>query len=134
MLEADAAMPEQSTLQGKNRRIVLVEDHDGARNYVKQLLEDRGFDVAIARDGAEALHLAEHTYAPALVLTDVLMPGMTGPELIARLRARWPDVPCLFMSGFLGDLSLGPGFDPRKDLVAKPFTPSELLEHIARKL
>ena len=60
--------------------------------------------------------------------------GRRGGELIAQLQARWPGVPCLFMSGFMGDISLGPGFDPRKDLVAKPFTPSELLEHIARKL
>jgi len=134
VLEAEAAAPEQSTLQGHNRRIVLVEDHDGARNYVRQLLEDRGFDVAVASDGAEALHLAQHSYAPALVLTDVLMPGMTGPELIVRLRSHWPGVPCLFMSGFMGDISLGAGFDPRKDLVAKPFTASELLDRIARKL
>jgi signal transduction histidine kinase len=134
VLEAERAASEQTTLEGRNRRIVLVEDHDGARNYVRQLLEDHGFDVAAACDGAEALHLAEHTYAPALVLTDVLMPGMTGPELIVRLQARWPGVPCLFMSGFLGDIALGPGFDPRNDLLAKPFTAGELLDRIARKL
>ncbi len=134
VLDTERAQPEQSTLEGRNRRIVVVEDHDGARKYVKQLLEDRGFDVVVARDGAEALHLAEHTYAPALVLTDVLMPGMTGPELIVLLQAHWPAVPCLFMSGFLGDISLGPTFDPRKDLVTKPFTPSELLDRIASKL
>jgi len=134
VLEADSATPEHATLEGLNRRIVLIEDHDGARNFVKQLLEDRGFDVAVARDGEEAMHLAEHTYTPALVLSDVLLPQTTGPELIVRLRARWPAVPCLFMSGFLGDIALGHGFDPRKDLVAKPFTAGELLERIASKL
>jgi signal transduction histidine kinase/CheY-like chemotaxis protein len=134
VIEAESAPPEHSALEGLNRRIVLIEDHDGARNYVKLLLEERGFDVAVARDGEAALHLAEHTYAPALVLSDVLLPQMTGPELIVRLRARWPEVPCLFMSGFLGDIALGAGFDPRKDLVAKPFTASELLERIASKL
>jgi signal transduction histidine kinase/CheY-like chemotaxis protein len=134
VLEADSAPPEHAILEGLNRRIVLIEDHDGARNFVKQLLEDRGFDVAVARDGEEAMHLAENTYAPALVLSDVLLPQTTGPELIVRLRARWPAVPCLFMSGFLGDIALGHGFDPHKDLVAKPFTASELLERIASKL
>jgi hypothetical protein len=49
---------------------VLIEDHDGARHYVTHLLEGCGFDVAVVRDGVEALHFAEHTYPPALVLAD----------------------------------------------------------------
>jgi CheY-like chemotaxis protein len=68
------------------------------------------------------------------VLSDVILPGLTGPDLVARLRARWPSVPCLFVSGYVGDIALGPGFDPTHDLVPKPFTSNELLAHVARKL
>jgi CheY-like chemotaxis protein len=60
--------------------------------------------------------------------------GLTGPELAKRLKERWPTVPCLFVSGYVGDVPLGQGFDPTSDLVPKPFTPSELLSHVARKL
>jgi CheY-like chemotaxis protein len=122
-------------LEGADRMVLLVEDNDGARVYVERLLVERGSRVIPAGSAEEALsRTTELTSPPDLVLSDVILPGLTGPELIAKLRARWPSLPCLFMSGYLGDVALGEGFDPATDLVPKPFTSAELLVHVARKL
>jgi CheY-like chemotaxis protein len=123
------------SIDGAARAVLLVEDNDGARAFVQRLLRDCGFRVEAARSAEEALELsAERNAAPDLVLCDVIMPGLTGPQLVSRLKARWPGLCCLFMSGYLGDVGLGDGFDAATDLVLKPFTASELLERIARKL
>jgi signal transduction histidine kinase/ActR/RegA family two-component response regulator len=131
--EVDSERPVE--LRGDGRTVLLVEDNDGARVYVERLLTDCSFRVLVARSTEEALSItAGATSPPALVLSDVILPGLTGPDLVARLRARWPSVPCLFVSGYVGDIALGPGFDPTHDLVPKPFTSNELLAHVARKL
>jgi two-component system, cell cycle sensor histidine kinase and response regulator CckA len=68
------------------------------------------------------------------VLSDVILPGPTGPEMVGKLKQRWPALRCLFVSGYLGDVALGDGFDPARDLVLKPFTLQELLARVAAKL
>jgi signal transduction histidine kinase len=130
---AEDALPVQ--LSGAQRLVLLVEDNDGARSFVQRLLLNRGFRVEAARSADEALErVAGSASAPDLVLCDVIMPGRSGPELVAQLKSRWPGLRCLFMSGYLGDVALGDGFDQTADLVAKPFTSAELLARIARKL
>jgi signal transduction histidine kinase/CheY-like chemotaxis protein len=123
-------------LDGRGYTVLLVEDNAGARAYVERLLLDRGFTVIPAGSAEEALSrvAAEDASAPDLLVCDVILPGLTGPELARRLRQRWAMLPCLFVSGYLGDIPLGDGFDVTRDLVLKPFTQAELLGHIARKV
>ena len=122
-------------LAGAGRSVLLVEDNAGARVFIQRLLRDCGFRVESAANAEKALALAaEHGTAPDLVLSDVVMPGLTGPQLVARLKQRWPALRALFISGYLGDVALGEGFDPATDLVPKPFSAGELLDRIAHKL
>jgi two-component system cell cycle sensor histidine kinase/response regulator CckA len=118
--------------------ILLVEDHPAARRYVTELLRGYGYEVDVASDAEVALRLMEGSKSPPdLLLSDVVMPGMSGPQLAQLLHRRWPDLRVLFMSGYLGDVTERHGLDARHDrhdLIAKPFTETELLDKIGQKL
>jgi DNA-binding response OmpR family regulator len=66
-------------------RVLVVEDDAGVRGLLQTILEDEGFEIVLAADGEEGLQLAR-TVEPAVVLIDVMMPGLGGPEVIRRLR------------------------------------------------
>jgi DNA-binding response OmpR family regulator len=66
-------------------RVLVVEDDAGVRGLLQTILEDEGFEIVLAADGEEGLQLAR-TVDPAVVLIDVMMPGLGGPEVIRRLR------------------------------------------------
>src|SRR6266480_4931038 len=88
------------------RTVLLAEDDDAVRDFVRAVLEQAGFAVVAAPDGRAAGDLfAADPDRFALVLTDVIMPHAIGPELAARVRALRPGRPVLFMSAFPG----GPG-------------------------
>jgi CheY-like chemotaxis protein len=99
------------------------------------MLARGGYSVTTARSGTEAVALlAGQGGALDLLLTDVAMPGMTGPDLAAWVARRMPQLPVLFMSGHLDDALGDPRFDPVEDLILKPFTADELLRRVATKL
>jgi two-component system cell cycle sensor histidine kinase/response regulator CckA len=113
-------------------RVLLVEDDDLLRGVVKKLLEARGYRVLATPHGRDALAFANRPQGRFdLVLTDVVMPGLTGPQMVARLRARQPEIKVLFMSGYMELSTTEPGaIDPATALIRKPFTP----ETLARKV
>jgi two-component system, cell cycle sensor histidine kinase and response regulator CckA len=78
--------------------VLVVDDEALMRTVMKRVLLDEGFDVLTAASPAEALALAGRIGRPDLVLTDLIMPGMDGVELVGRLRELWPEVPVVFMS------------------------------------
>src|SRR5690242_3943209 len=83
--------------------ILLVEDEDGVRDFVRAALEQDGYAVAAVADADEALaRFRAEPSAFRLVLTDVIMPGRTGPELADAARVIRPDVRVLFMSAYVG--------------------------------
>jgi two-component system cell cycle sensor histidine kinase/response regulator CckA len=85
------------------KSILLVEDEDMLRGLIRELLEIKGFAVLEASQGVEALELMEAAAEPVdLVLTDVVMPHMSGSELVERLRAEYPVLKVIFMSGYTG--------------------------------
>jgi DNA-binding response OmpR family regulator len=111
------------------RTILLAEDDDAVREFVRAVLEQAGFAIVAAPDGRAAGEL--FAAAPdrfALVLTDVIMPRAIGPELAAGVRALRPGLPVLFMSAFPGGPGLAPDPLPAGEaLLEKPFTVAALL-------
>jgi PAS domain S-box-containing protein len=119
---------------GKGRHVMVAEDNDSVRSYLKLLLERAGFRVTLVRSGDEAsATITAMSTSPDLLLTDVVMPGRTGPQVAADARVRFPDLPVLFMSGYAGEAGKRADFSA-EDLVRKPFTDHELLDRIEDKL
>jgi PAS domain S-box-containing protein len=115
-------------------RLLLVEDEPAVRRLVTRMLERNGYEVVVAADGREALLRAEQSDARLdLLITDVVMPALGGPELARRLRQRFPRLAVLFVSGYPRDFQTGetPGDEA---FLAKPFTREQLLASIARLL
>ncbi len=113
--------------------VLLAEDEDGVRAFVRQVIEHAGHTVVAVTDAAAA----ERAFRADpgrfdLLLTDVLMPGQTGPELAAALRAVRPDLRVLFMSGFPGSPNHAPTpLPPGAALLDKPFSIDRLLHAVA---
>jgi PAS domain S-box-containing protein len=116
--------------------ILVAEDDDGTRSTVARILQRLGYAVLLAPDGMQALRLAEMNAGRIdLLLTDVMMPGLSGPQLAARLRAISPQVPVVFMSGYPEDaLAEVEGLRVETDFVAKPFSSALLAQRISEKL
>ncbi len=108
--------------------VLVAEDQDSVRRLASHALRACGYHVLEAAGGAEALHLAEAVRGGCqLVVTDVVMPGMSGKELAEALRARWPEIRVLFMSGYPNEVILRHGLmNAEVNYLEKPFTPSEL--------
>ena len=104
----------------------MAEDEPGLRKYVREVLERYGYTVLEARDGVEALDLAQkNSNRIELLLTDVVMPRMGGIELTSRFRDLCPRVPVLHMSGYT--YRAVRGAEALDSYIQKPFTPSALL-------
>ena len=125
------AAPE--TLRG-SETILVVEDEAPVRAVTRQLLERNGYTVLEAPDGAAALALVDGAAGGRhidLLLTDVIMPGMSGRELAAQLNARRPNLRVLFMSGYTDDAVVRHGMlEPGLAYVEKPFRPMALLRKV----
>ncbi len=100
--------------------VLLVDDDDELCAMIAEGLADEGFDVVVARDARAALDVLRTRGVDALV-TDVAMPDMTGIDLVARVRASGPDIPCVFMTGITNDAAL-----TGETVVQKPFSPAVL--------
>jgi CheY-like chemotaxis protein len=109
--------------------ILIVEDQPATARITGILLESWGYCVLEAHSGAEAIRIFEqHRAAVHLVLTDMIMPGLTGPQLAAELLRRDPRLRVVFMSGYASDVG------PDTAFLAKPFNPASLSRTIRRAL
>ena len=113
--------------------ILLAEDEPLLRELGETILTQAGYKV-VSAPSPDVLQsfVAEYNGKIDLLLTDVVMPGISGPELVKVVKARWPEVRVLYMSGYaddeIEDLDRDAGF------LQKPFTPSELTAKIAEVL
>jgi CheY-like chemotaxis protein len=115
----------------EGRCILVVDDEPMVRSVAQRILERRGYAVVTADDGATALAQIEAGLVPDLVLTDVMMPMMTGRALADALQARGMEVPVVFMSGYAREELLADGMLGQElPLVHKPFTVAALLEAV----
>ncbi len=114
--------------------ILLVEDEDAVRQLSKFVLESSGYTVLEARDGKEALELAErHTGALDLLVSDLVMPKVGGQELAARSLELHPRLRVLFVSGYPDEeAASAEGFGPRAAFLQKPVQPCGTLESSER--
>jgi CheY-like chemotaxis protein len=122
-------------LQG-SETVLLVEDEAEVRAAVLESLEMRGYTVLKARHGREALQICRQHEGPIhLLLTDVLMPQMTGPELAQHLAPLRPAMKVLYMSGYTSDaLAQRQAADPGTPFLQKPFTPDALARKVRQVL
>lgn len=120
----------------REKTILLVEDDLTIRRLVPRLLKGRGYRVLLAADGQEAMDLVgEHGPAIDLVLSDVVLPRLSGPEVVQRIRQVLPEVKVLYTSGYSPDPSLRSDvLQERVHFLPKPFTSVELEESILRAL
>ena len=124
-------IPAYAHYQG-NETILLVEDEDGVRALIRQVLHKNGYTVLEARHGGEALLICErHPTQIDLLLTDVVLEQMGGPELAARLGSLRPEMKVLFMSGYTDEAIVKHGvLTPGTAFLQKPFTTDALARKV----
>jgi PAS domain S-box-containing protein len=116
--------------------ILLIEDEAGVRVLARRILQWHGYTVLAAADGAEALKLADAHRGPLdLLLTDVVMPDLSGPRIAAQLQERFPRLKVLFMSGYTDDAVVRHGLSQTAiALIQKPYTPLGLAQKVRQVL
>jgi len=111
--------------------ILVAEDDAIMRRLTRKMLEEHGYKVLEAEDGVSALKVIGSDDASIdLILTDVVMKGMNGPELVLRLIDSHPKIKVVYMSGYTGELVMHQGLDGSIRLLEKPFTRADLLKTI----
>jgi two-component system cell cycle sensor histidine kinase/response regulator CckA len=130
--EAVGATPVALAAVGGTETVLLVEDEDSVRQLVRETLESRGYRVLEAANGTDALALAAaHTDPIHLVITDVIMPGLSGHELVQQLQPTRPGLKVLYLSGYAQDaFPSTAAVDSQKTFLQKPFT----LQSLSRKV
>ena len=119
-------------VRGGNETVMLVEDEAQVRKLIYEVLHSRGYKVLSAKDGLEAIPLEEN-YADRidLLITDVVMPGLSGRELANHVRAARPGTKVLFISGYTDDAVLRHGVTaPGTGFLQKPFALEDLLQSV----
>jgi len=120
---------------GGTETILLVEDEDGVRQFLRRALQRGGYTVLEARNAGDALLIFEQHPGPiGLMLTDVVMPRMTGPQLAARLRSMKPDLRIVYVSGYNEDRIDRTIESAHDAFVAKPVSVEALLQAVREVL
>src|SRR5713101_1213588 len=116
--------------------ILLAEDSESLREMAREYLHSVGFTVLEAASGAEALQKAkEHAGTIHLLLADVVMPEMSGPELARKMVSLHPEIKVIFTSGYTDDAIARQGIiDPTVDFIQKPYRPKALAQKIQQVL
>ncbi len=123
------APPEKPASTTGSETVLLVEDEDAVRRLARAFLENRGYTVLEARDGAHAIEICEDRgQIIHLMVTDVVMPKMGGRELAQRVAPIRPEMRVLFVSGYTGDSLVLPG--SQAAFLEKPFGPADLIKKV----
>lgn len=130
-------MAAQAVPRGRGQRVLVVEDQADLRSSVQQALTAAGYVVtsSTADEVLDSDRDDDDSLSPDVLLTDVVMPGVSGPELARQLTARWPAVRVLYMSGYTDGMLAdhGVGSDATL-LLRKPFATEQLLRMVAGAL
>jgi PAS domain S-box-containing protein len=132
-VHAVTTRPVKAAARG-SETVLVVEDDDRVRAVVKRMLIDHGYRVLLARNADEALGVcASHAGPIELMLSDVVMPGKTGVELVSDVRATRPEMRCLLMTGY-SDHAVMRTADPEIAFIQKPFGPDALARKVREVL
>ena len=130
----DTPGAEAELLRGRGERLLVVEDEDGAREGLAELLTMLGYEVTAVGSGEEAGALPAES-APALLLTDLMLPGIDGAALAAGLRDRWPGLRVVMMSGYTDDEAVRRGVEEGAEhFLQKPFDVAALARAVRAAL
>jgi len=137
--EAQAAIhdePVSAPAQGRTGTVLVVEDQELFSGMIREVLEERGYKVIIASNGVVALDVCrQNPHTIDLVLTDVVMPKMSGPQMAEQVKALDPAMKVLFMSGYTDDAIVRHGIlAQQNEFLQKPFTAATLLQKVQRVL
>ena len=125
-LGAPSLRPAATGRPRKHARILVVEDDPAVQRIALRALERAGYYVRASSDAQRALAML-HEENTDLIVCDLVLPGMSGPDLVERVRQSQPDIGVLFVSGYSSELART-GIDP---FLAKPYAPKVLLERVA---
>ena len=115
--------------------VLLVEDEEGVRRLIATILEQHGYRVLVAPDPEEALRMYEQCADRIdLLISDVVMPRMRGPELAAHLRERQPEMNVLFISGYTDPLIANQVVSAASHFLQKPFAVDALVRAVNEAL
>lgn len=130
------AKPSAEPARSGTETILVAEDHQGIQEMVREVLEKLGYKILMAPDGEQAVRLFEqHHDHIALLLLDVVMPKLNGPETYARMCAIHPDVPVIFATGYSAESEqLRSCSDKAACILQKPYTPSMLSRKVREVL
>ncbi len=124
--ETEAAVP-PSSYTGQGETILLVEDEDRVRSFTAEVLRDLGYNVITASGGPEALRMLENGFKASLLFTDVVMPDMTGRQLVDAALKIAPDMKVLYATGYTRNAVVHNGIvDPGTNFLEKPFSVEKL--------
>ena len=119
----------------RRKTVLIVEDEERVRELASEFVESAGYTVLTARDGKEALAIAERSDEPIhLLLTDVVMPKMRGPELAKRLKGLWTSLRIVYMSGYLEYNRGNEDFLEEGFFLQKPFSRDTLVHKVSEAL
>lgn len=116
------------------KTILVVDDEPGVAKLVRAVLLQDGYHVLVAGGGEEALTLAQEHPNIDLLLTDVMMPHLSGTALGATMSAARPELLVIYMSGYMTELLAEVAWQPDANFIAKPFTSAALSGFVARVL
>jgi CheY-like chemotaxis protein len=122
-------IPPRPGVSGHKPTVLLVEDDPAVSKSIARLLRSHGYEAATAEGGSYALRVIETNGDIDVVLVDIVLPDMTGTQVAALIKAKYPDIPIIFATGVsnVGELKLV----EEKRLLRKPFTAHELFDKIA---
>ncbi|MEO7191650.1 MAG: PAS domain-containing protein [Vicinamibacterales bacterium] len=132
--QASASVEAKPALAGGSETILLVEDEPAVRTLAQNMLLRSGYVVLTAGRPDEVTRLVAEAGPIDLLLTDVVMPGSTGPEVYARLRARRPGLRVLYMSGFSAGAIAHHGVGEGSPFLQKPFSAPDLIRKVREAL
>ena len=134
--DPSAAAEDSGPVRGGSETILVAEDHDGLRELARETLSGLGYHVIVASDGEQAIwEFKVHRDRVDMLLLDVILPKLTGPEVYERISAIAPDIPVMFVTGYNADMELNNRLQQQHlPVIQKPYSSRDLARRVRETL